>query len=259
MNKKISSSTESDTRSIKIVGDKIVYKLKIDGVDDYATYNDTLYEILKLDRVIPFRNNGRLQFDVWENGLRVKFYMHDLAFACYLGVISLDSFLEDLQIYYDNKSKNNLSIDHADNNQHNNTIYNLSPMDRVLNTVKGSIITRVKEPMYLNSAYCNGKYRVQMLFEDTQNKISEILNRYTNMFCNFSGGVTAIHFVCDTPEQYVDCLKWLTNTKFEWAEPLKDKGHWIKSDNSCWCLNIQNSLHAQKVLSLLPDSLFQPF
>lgn len=258
-NKNITSATESETRSIKVVDDKIIYRLKIDGVADYVTYNDTLYEILKLNRVIPFRNNGRLQFDVWENHSRVKFYMHDLAFACYQGLISVDNFLEDIQAYYDNKRKYGLSIDHADNNPHNNTVFNLSFMEIGLNTSKGSIVAKVKEPVYLISAYCNGKYRIQMLFEDTQNKMSKIVNRFTDKFTNFVGGQFAIHFVCDTPEKYVECLKWLTETKFEWAEPIKILGHWIKNDNNCWCLNINNSMHAQKALSLLPDSLFQPF
>ena len=95
-NEKIVSSTESNTRSIKLVDDKIIYRLKIDGVADYLTYNDTLYEILKLNRVIPFRNNGRLQFDVWQNNTRIKFYMYDLAFACYQGLISFDNFLEEI-------------------------------------------------------------------------------------------------------------------------------------------------------------------
>lgn len=93
-NKKIVSSTESHTRSIELVDDKIVYRLKIDGVADYLTYNDILYEILKLNKVIPFR---------------IKFYMYDLSFACYQGLINFDNFLEDIQVYYDNKTKNGLS------------------------------------------------------------------------------------------------------------------------------------------------------
>ena len=252
-NRRIISSTESDTRSIRVVGDKIIYRLKIDGIDDYATYNDTLYKILKLNRVIPFRNNGRLQFDVWKNNSRVKFYMHDLAFACYRGLINVDSFIEDIQRYYDYKAKYNLSIDHADNNPHNNTLYNLSFMERGLNTAKGSIVAKVKEPVYLNSAYCNGKYRIQMLF------VGEAVDSFSDKFLNYTGGRLGMHFICDTPDNYVKCLKWLTETKFEWAEPLKDSKGWIRNNNECWCLNIDNSTHAQKMLSLLPESLFQAF
>lgn len=258
-NKKLKSSIESNTRSISIIDDKIIYQLKIDGVSDYLTYNETLYKILKLNKLRPFRDNGRLRFNVWENSSQIKFYLYDLAYACYKGLISFENFIKDIQAYYDNKAKHYLSIDHADNNPHNNTIYNLSTMERTLNTAKGSIVARIKEPIYLNSAYCDGKYRIQMLFEDKQNKMGKIVNRFTDKFTNFVGGQIAIHFVCDTPEKYVECLKWLINTNFEWAEPLKIAGHWAKNNNNCWCLDINNSLHAQKHLSLLPDSLFQPF
>ena len=102
-NRKVISSIESNTRSISVVGDYIIYQLKIDGIADYLSYDETLYEILKLNKVLPFRDDGRLRFDVWKNNTRIKFYMYDLAFACYHGLIRVENFIEDLQAYYDNK------------------------------------------------------------------------------------------------------------------------------------------------------------
>ena len=58
---KNTSSQESNTRKIEIVDGKIIYTLKLDGVQDYLTYNQTLYEILCLDRLRPFRDEWPIE------------------------------------------------------------------------------------------------------------------------------------------------------------------------------------------------------
>ncbi len=162
---KNSLSMESGTRKITIKNGTITYKLKLDGVEDYLTYNPTLLSILKMDRLKPFRDEGRLRFKIRKNGTDINYYLYDLAFACYSGGVNCNSFIGDMQRYYANKSCQGLSIDHADNNIHNNTILNLSLMPKVENFRKSDIVAKVKQPIYLNSAYCNGQYRIQMLFE----------------------------------------------------------------------------------------------
>lgn len=258
---KNSLSMESSTRKITIKNGTITYKLKLDGVEDYLTYNPTLLSILKMDRLKPFRDEGRLRFKIRKNGTDINYYLYDLAFACYSGGVNCNSFIGDMQRYYADKSRQRLSIDHADNNIHNNTILNLSLMPKVENFRKSDIVARIKQPIYLNSAYCNGQYRIQMLFELPSRVIKDVIaNKFIGKTAEYSNGYSALHFVCDTPKQYVDCLKWLTEQSYEWTEPLKNaRGQWIKNENNCWCADISHSLHAQSALGTLPDNLFQPF
>lgn len=254
-------SMESNTRTISVSGNRIIYKLKLDGIEDYLTYNDTLLEILKLDKLKPFRDNGRLRFKVRENHTDINFYLYDLAFACYSGKVHLSSFLDDMQRYYEDKALQGLSIDHADNNIHNNTKLNISPMSRELNMSKSDIVVRVKEPMYLNTAYCDKKYRVQILFNIESEEIKRIIfNRFGLQNVNCSGGLIGLHFLCESAEEYVKCLKWITAQSYEWAEPLKDnRGYWIKNDGNCWCSDLHRSLQAQMILADMPIQNFQPF
>ena len=252
-------STDSATRLIEIKGNKIIYTLKLDGIKDYLSYNKTLLDILKLDKLKPFRDCGRLRFKVRENKTDINIYLYDLAYACYSGQVNSEIFLKDIQKYYEHKAFNNLSIDHADNNVMNNTEYNLSSMDKNLNVRKGNIVSRVKEPIYLNSAYYEGKYRVQMLFITKSSTNSTIISRSLDKSVDCTNGYCALHFLCDTPESYVDCLRWLTTQHYEWAKPLRKDGNWIKNDNNCWCSKINNSLQAQMILSKLPTQIFQKF
>ena len=251
---------ESKTRKIEVCNNKIIYTLKIDNVKDYLTYTDDLFEILKNKKLKPFRDNGRLRFKYRYNGSDINFYLYDIAIACYYGKVNPDTFIQDMQNYYTYKSQHRLSIDHADNNIQNNTVHNISSMNLRTNIRKSDIISRVKEPIYLNSAYCNAKYRIQMLFKVNSNDTNKVIfKRFTGVDTPNSGGICALHFICNTPEQYVDCLKWLTEQKYEWAEPLKSGRNWNDNGNNCWCLNIDNSLHAQMILSHMNESEFQEF
>ncbi len=218
-----------------IDGDYIIYTRKADGIKEYLSYNKTLFEILTLTRVSPFRCNGRLQLCVWENGTRTKFYLYDLAYGCYTEQIHTNRFLKDIQRLYDYKSSHNLSIDHADSNIHNHTKYNLSCMDIRLNASKGSIVAYIKQPLYLNSVYCDGKYRVQVIFAVSPKQMSNtIFNRFTEgIKTECAGGFAAIHFLCNTADEYVRCLKWIAEQKYEWAAPIKNGTKWIDNKNPC--------------------------
>ena len=264
------NTIESNTRIIQKKNDIIIYTLKHDGVKDYLSFNEELFEILQLDKLKPFRDDGRLRFKVWKDGADVNFYLYDLAYACYAGIIKKDTYLEDLQRYFSNKSAECLSVDHADNNIHNNTMYNLSLMGRQLNMRKGALVAKVKEPIYLNSAYCNGKYRIQMIFAMDKQHTKDFMFKHLfdkGIYINsdtqdkdrIQPMVAGVHFICENAESYVTCLKWLTEQTFEWAKPLKDEKGWIKNNNDCWCLDIHNSIQAQKVLSRMLEEHFQVF
>ena len=172
-------------------------------------------------------------------------------------MVNPESFITDMQAYFEYKSLNNLSIDHADNNILNNTDYNLLLMERQLNCKKGSCVARIKEPIYLNSAYVDGKYRIQMISLSKHDVLYGIFERFGLSSVVRSDGIAGLHFLCESAEDYCDCLNMIVNSRFEWVEPLKDEsGHWNKNDNKSWSSNIFNSLHAQKFLSLMKESEF---
>ena len=250
---------ESNTRSIEVKGDKIIYTLNLDGIKDYLTYDKQLLNILMLDSLKPFRDDGRLRIKIRNNKTDINMYLYDLAYACYSGAVKADSFINDIQKYYEYKSFNNLSIDHADNNIYNNTKYNLSMMCRTINAVKSDIIARVKMPAYLNTAYYDNKYRVQVLWAISAKNINDSVGGFCGQQLAETAGVCAMHLICDTAEKYVNCLQYITSLNCEWAKPLKDGREWVKNNNSCWCADINNSMHAQAVLSKMSETDFQVY
>ena len=257
---------DSKTRTIHVQQHYIIYTLKHDGIEDYLTYNKVLLDILQMDKLKPFRDEGRLRFNIRTNTSSTNIYLYDLAYACYTNQIRSDYFMEDIQAYYERKSFGCSSIDHADNNIRNNTALNLSMMSKTLNTAKGDIIATVKKPLRLNSIFVNDEYRVQLLFEldhnaaPLHNMIHAALTA-KDIACNsMCSGYAALNFICKSASEYVECLRWLTTTTYDSAAPIRDKkGTWIKNGNECWCANIHNSLQVQTELLSMPTELFNVF
>lgn len=254
-------SVRNNTRSVYIEDGRIVFTVLRDGVKDYVDYDDTLYKILTLNKLRPYRHNGRLKFNVSASRIDHTFYLYDLAMACYRGMVKQDTFLEDLQRYYDYKSSNGLSIDHADSNIHNNTRLNISFMDRSLNAGKSAIAARFKPPYYLNSAYCGGEYRVQLEFEVSQSYIQEQLIQAGTSFAAQSNGIAVMRFVCTDADSYVACLKKLIDTAYGWCNPEQTpRQHNNKNKAvSYWAGDIANSFRAQRMLAAMDRNMFQPF
>lgn len=254
---KTTTSLESKTRLIQLEKGLIKYTLKSDNVTDYLTYNKVLLEILMINRLKPFRTNGRLCLKIRHNKKDINIYLYDLAYACYSNKIRRDSYIEDIGGFYLYKKSHNLSIDHADNNLQNNTILNLSLMDLSLNASKGSLVSKVKYPVILNSIYLNNKYRVEILFFVASNMVNQILSRFSLNGIQSTGAIIKLRFLCETAEDYVDCLKSVTNGTYEWSAPLKENGKWIENNNPCLSANIDYSLYWQRNISQMPDSHFQ--
>lgn len=254
-------STKNRTRLVEIENGRIVFTVLRDGVKDYADYNDTLYEILTMNRLRPFRHNGRLKFNVSAESIDHTFYFYDLAMACYRQMVKPDTFLEDLQQYYDYKSSNGLSIDHADSNIHNNTMLNISLMEAGLNQSKNAIVARFKPPYYLNSVYCHGEYRVQIGFEVEQPYLQEELIRAGISLAARSSGLAVMHFLCKDAESYVSCLRTMLNSAYGWCNPEQTpRQHSLENKEiPYWAGSIARSLQAQGALAIMDKKMFQPF
>lgn len=254
-------STRNKVRTVSIQGGRIAFTVLRDGVTDYADYDDTLYQILTMNRLRPFRNNGRLKFNVRADGIDHTFYFYDLAMACYRGMVNVDTYLDNMQQYYDLKSSNDCDIDHADNNIHNNTRLNISLMDHGLNRAKNTIVSKFKPPYYLNSVYCNGEYRVQLAFEVEQPYLQELLIRAGVSLAAQSKGSAVMRFLCMDAESYVSCLKELLNSTFSWCNPGQTPRQYSHENKeiSYWAGNIVKSLHAQKTLANMDKNMFQIF
>lgn len=249
------------THTVEIQNDKIIFTLALDGVQEHLTYDPVLYEILSMDRLKPFRNNGRLRISVHENGADFKFYIYDLARACYDGRVRTGSFIKDMQSFYDYKNDNDLDIDHLDNNVHNNTCGNIVLMDAALNRKKSAITARFRPPFYLNSVYCNDEFRIQFL-NIPDNKYIENILRAVGLNMKAGGQLQlGIHFRCTTAEDYVECLYFLAESSYAWCLPgiTPKQHHTANKDLECWASTINNSLHAQKILSKMMQEEFQLF
>lgn len=254
-------SVKNKTRFVNIEDERIVFTVLRDGVKDYADYDDTLYKILTMNQLRPFQHNGRLKFNVCADRVDHTFYLYDLAMACYQGIVTPETFLEDLRRYYDYKSSNGLSIDHADNNIHNNTRLNISLMDKGLNGGKSTLAARFKPPYYLNSAYCDGEYRVQLEFEVEQPYLQAELIRAGVNIAARSNGFAVMRFLCKDAESYVSCLRTMLNSTFGWCNPEQTPRQHSNENKEApyWAGDPTNSFRAQKMLAVMDRNMFQAF
>lgn len=261
MNKQRAAYTRS--RTIKVKGDKIYYWMKNDGQLDVLTYNEELHRLLIDKRLSPFRDaDGRLRFTLYLDGLPYhKYRIHDLAFASYHGLVHYGSFVEDMQKYLNGKV--GLAIDHADSNAHNNTKNNLSLMESEMNRAKGVITARVKLPNGIVTAFVDGKYRVEYVTAVTTGyapSLNELMVRI-GLPCRIPtiGRNKAIErYICNTPEDFVNCLKWTIMTSREWTDTIKPQGGtYINKDNPCYSDCIDEAIREQERVAALPVEAFQ--
>lgn len=257
----IGNSTKSKTRTIEIVGDEIIYTLACDGIKDYITYDETLYKVLIQNRLRPFRDRGRLKFNVWNDGTNVTMYLYDLVCACEMGYINPENFLDGMERYYDYKSANSLSVDHADNNIHNNTKLNLSLMDKILNLQKGTIVAGFKPPYYLNVIHCNEEYRIQLLIKTEQIYNQLLLIAAGTSYAARSPGIAEMKLICRDAEELVDCLRMLYQSTYEWTmmDSTPKEHRKENKDIEYWAKDIPLSIVAQKQLAAMDRKAFDVY
>lgn len=194
-----------------------------------------------------------------------------MAYACYSGKAHADTLLEDMKSFRDWKDTLALTIDHADNNKHNNTELNLSLMVRSLNSSKEEVVARFVSPFCLNSAYCNGEYRVQLGYDIAPedkghgNVLASVNARLLEHPCR--NRVTSnehldgtFRFICANEEDYVACLRWLYDIHVSWCDPEHTpRENRANKDAVYWASEFKNSVFAQTFLSLADRSNFQPY
>lgn len=258
--KKRDKHLRSAVKYIWLRDNKIFYKLKLDGYVDVMTYNEDLYNILQLDCMCPFRDCGRLRFNHSKGGTQFNVYLYDLCIGCYQGKIKAESYVLDIQNYYNDKY--GLTVDHADCNIHNNTVYNLSLMERIANSCKGSITSRVKLPDGLIVAYVDRKYRVA--YKNSVVIPDRLIALLHQSFPGLRGaqhtGITAFrYFLCDTPDDLVDCLRTITTQNIEGCERVRseDGRAWLNQESEVYSKNIKAAVAAQEMIAAMSVENFQ--
>lgn len=214
----------------------MTYNYRPGIISDYLTENEMLARILTTHGVSPFIWDGRIRLQLQGKGEHTTFRIHDLAYACYHGIItSYDAWRQELQAFIDWKRFYDLTVDHADSNGHNNTELNLSIMSRRLNQEKSDIVARFKAPVYLATAYIESKYRVMAVWNTVQT--------------NIGAGCAAMKILCKNADEYVNCLRSLSTFEPEWHHALRDSKGWKQNDNPCAFSDIGKSIAAQIELS----------
>lgn len=192
-----------------------------------------------------------------------KYFLYDIAYACYANKVCTDSFLDDMCNFIKWKNNNRYTTDHADSNHRNNTVFNLSMMTRKLNSSKSDLIARFVDPFSIITAYCNGEYRIDL---HTRVNIETI----ENLTLNISGfgtlvphpiGESTVKFICKDANSYIACLRWLYDTRVQWCNGQNTPRmiHQKNSGYSYWSGNIKNSLKGQKILVQSDSSKFNVF
>jgi len=247
-----------------IRNDYVILGLKNGAAVDYFTYNEDFIRILDEWHISPYNNNGRLQCDCWQGRYSgaIKFYLYDLAYACYAGMVHAEQFMTDWQKYLDWKNSRGLDVDHADNNVHNNTVLNLSLMPCGTNRSKRDITALFIPPYYLNSIFFNGEYRVQIAYDVSSKYIVDLLSDFgVSDISVSSNGRAVLHLLCADAESYVACLQGLWDSRYSWCNPNSTPREYAKQNTSMeyWAGNINYSLQAQKVLAQMNREEFQQY
>ncbi len=243
-----------NTHVITDDGEKIAVTLLCDGQTDYVTSNETLWKVLQRPELCLFRCEDRLAFIVNKKRKQHHYYLYDLASACYYGWLSADTYLEDMERYTEWKKRNDLSVDHADNNRANNTMLNLSLMEGRLNRIKASVVTHFTLPWSLVSARCGDEYRIQLSSVTTAEKVRLLkeLGISGTAYCTFN-------FRCLNAEDYVACLRYLEKSTYEWMDGTAHENWRSDKSNLYIAGDIQKSMLGQKVLNLMDEKEFNLF
>ena len=253
-------------------GDYITLTMNKSGIADYFTKNQTFLDILKYYK--PSLNMDKQQriravfYLPNEERHDQKYFMYDIAYACYADKVHVESCLDDMRDFIEWKNKNGYTVDHADSNHRNNTILNLSMMSRKLNSSKSDLVAKFVDPFSIITAYCNGEYRIELrtrinieMIEKLTISIPSILKVIPRSANNRSIGEGAIAFICEDADHYVACLRWLYDTRIRWcdSENTPRMNQQQNGKLNYWAGNVKSSLLSQRILIEKDNSKFNIF
>lgn len=242
-------------------GDYITLTMKKTGTVDYFTKNQTFLDILKYYKPsLDMDKQQRIRAVFYlpnEERHDQKYFIYDIAYACYANKVHVESFLDDMRDFIRWKNENKYTVDHADSNHRNNTILNLSMMSRKLNSSKNDLVSKFVDPFSIMTAYYSGEYRIELrtrinieMIEKLTISIPNILKVIPRSINNKDIGEGTIVFICKDANHYVACLRWLYDTYIRWCDPentprMNQKQN---SELNYWAGNVRNSLISQRML-----------
>lgn len=253
-------------------GDYITLTMNRTGTVDYFTKNQTFLDILKHYKPsLEMDKQQRIRAVFYlpnEERHDQKYFMYDIAYACYSGKVHVESFLDDMRDFIRWKNENRYTVDHADSNHRNNTILNLSMMSRKLNSSKNDLIAKFVDPFTIITAYSNGEYLIELrtrvnieTIEKLTISVPNVLKVIPRSANNRSIGEGAVAFICEDANHYVACLRWLYDTRIRWcdSENTPRMNQQQNSKLNYWAGNVKNSLISQRMLIEKDSSMFNIF
>lgn len=237
------------------IGDYITLTMNKTGTVDYFTRNQTFLDILKHYKPsLEIDKQQRIRAVFYtpdEDRHDKKYFVYDIALACYTDNVHVDTFLDDMSNFIKWKNENKYTVDHADGNHRNNTVLNLSLMTREQNSAKSDLVARFVDPYAVLTVYCNGEYRIELRTRVTAKQIPGV-----GQFITRPVGEARVQFACKDADDYIDCLRQLYDTRFSWCNPENTPrtNQQQNSSLSYWAGDIESSIISQKMLSQMKMS-----
>lgn len=158
-------TADNTNRRIWRMGDYIFLLHKKSGQCFFCNYNPELFRLLCNHRITwGYQSDiGRLKSKVMRAKRPIKdliFGFHSLVYAFYYYGARYRNFIGAVRRMQNDFDKKKLVVDHLDDNQTNNMIWNLSPMTKNQNSIKADRLGRIRHPFFLFAAYHNGKYKL---------------------------------------------------------------------------------------------------
>lgn len=151
-------------------GNGYIYIHRPNNGDTYFTnYDKDFYNLLNSEVIrYGYDNAGGktpyLGFCVSVGCQNIRAYFHHIVYCFYNRGLNEDNAVAVLQAFRKEVEDGNLCIDHLDDNQKNNCIFNLSLVTTSENAEKISRSSLMKNICRVDSAFCKGKYITEITY-----------------------------------------------------------------------------------------------
>ena len=242
---------------------RLVYEYLTGNTTAYCTFHPILYAILNKPDLSPFldRNDG-IRFKLQKKSSVIdSCKLSLLAQACYDGyVTSVERWQSEYKKYRNWMNNFGYHVDHADSNQQNCTVYNLSIIPNRLNNNKNDLTAWITHPVIFYSGHYGQEYRISAYWPNLKYKKT---GRH---------GVR-LNLKCSSAADYVSCIQEIEKMEVGYGKPtwaLNENGELVKAQlnrrkKDCWKGNrhsvtkyhIENSLKAQEQIAWMFDCEFK--